>query len=71
MPAESRQEAGWLLREATRLLEGSDLRGASEKLEEARSRILSLREPGMQEELSLDSERESRRRGRHRKEAEG
>lgn len=71
MPAEARREAGWLLREATTLLEGSDLCGASEKLEEARSRLLSLREPSTQEELSLDSERESRRRDRHRKEAEG
>ena len=71
MPAEARREAGWLLREATRLLEGSDLRGASEKLEEARSRILFVREPDAQGELGLDSKRESRRRDIHRREAEG
>ncbi len=71
MHSEARREAGRLLREATRLLESSDLRGASEKLEEARSRILSLPEPGALGESGLASKRESRRRGRHGREAEG
>ncbi|MDP9476871.1 MAG: hypothetical protein M3R38_14495, partial [Actinomycetota bacterium] len=66
-----RREASRLLREAASLLEGSDLRGASEKLEEARSRILSLREPGTQGELDLASKRESRRSDGGGREAEG
>ncbi len=65
-------EAHRFLREAASLLEGSDLRGASEKLEEARSRILSLREPGTQGEVCLASKRESGQSERRaREEAEG
>ncbi len=68
---EARREVGRLLREATGLLEGSDLPGASEKLEEARFRILALRESSMQGKRTLSLERESRQSERRGREPEG